>query len=65
MAEIYPLALTFEEIEVVVDRGGWAFADEATAQTYNALPVLKRMELRKQFELQVQLAQNTPTKGDR
>jgi hypothetical protein len=47
-----------------VTREGWTFAGPVYEALYNTLPVLNRIELRKEFELQVQLAQNTPTKGD-
>jgi hypothetical protein len=70
---IYPLTIrestsTREgetEVAIVVTREGWAFAGQTYEALYNTLPVLNRIELRKKFELQVQLAQNTPTKGDR
>jgi hypothetical protein len=69
---IYPLTIretttTREgetEIAIVVTREGWTFAGSMYEALYNTLPVLNRIELRKDFELQVQLAQKTPTKGD-
>jgi hypothetical protein len=62
---IYPMRFEVDGISVEVDRNGWRFTDPSGRPAYNALPVADRIRLRKEFELQVQLAQNTPTKGDR
>jgi hypothetical protein len=61
---IYPMRFEVDGISVEVDRNGWRFADPSGRPAYNALPVADRIRLRKDFELQVQLAQKTPTKGD-
>jgi hypothetical protein len=69
MAEIYPLPMRFptkdgRHVDVSVDRQAWRFCTSEDDARYRSLPVGERMELRIAFEAQVQLAKDTPTKGE-
>lgn len=61
---IYPMRFETDGITVFITREGWSFRAIGDRTAYNALPVADRIRLRGDFELQVQLAKNTPTKGD-
>lgn len=69
MAEIYPLPMRVplqggRALSVVIDRQAWRFATSEDEARFRALPVNIRLDLRRQFEAQVELAKSTP-KGER
>jgi hypothetical protein len=51
-------------INVEIDRDGWTFWTALDQDNFDRLRVSERLSLRRQFEAQVGLAKNTPTKGD-
>jgi hypothetical protein len=65
---LYPLRLTFGEarraLTVVVSPDGWKFATPSDRDCFEARPTSERLALRRQLAAQVELAKNTPTKGD-
>ena len=72
-SQIYPLPMRFpatrppiagDHIDVTITPEGWSFITTADRERFEALPAGERLELRRAFAGQVELAQNTPTKGD-
>jgi hypothetical protein len=71
MAQIYPLPMRFPaqdwrgdiEIAVEIGRDGWKLDGPTQKAFWAGLPVAERLRLRREFAAQVELAQNTPTKG--
>jgi hypothetical protein len=67
---IYPLPMRFPleggpgHIDVTISPDGWSFITDADRQTFAGLAVADRLEYRRAFAGQVELAQNTPTKGE-
>lgn len=51
-----------EYIDVRVDADGWRFITPADQLTFDQLPAGDRLEYRRAFAAQVELAQSTPTK---
>ena len=64
---LYPLPMAArpttggEVVQVIIDRDGWRFSEEGDRLVFEAMPVADRMNLRAQFEGQVELAKATPT----
>jgi len=52
------------EVAVEITRDGWRFAGTLYRVLFEGLPTSERLRLRSEFEAQVELAQNTPTKTD-
>lgn len=61
---LYPLRVTFGEAHhamvIVITRDGWKFATPGDRDRFTAMPVGARLEYRKAFAAQVELAKNTP-----
>jgi hypothetical protein len=53
-----------DHIDVTISPSGWAFITTDDRERFEALPVAGKLELRRAFAGQVELAQNTPTKGE-
>jgi hypothetical protein len=69
---IYPLPMRFpvpinggpQHIDITISPDGWSFITIGDRQTFVGLAVADRLEYRRAFEAQVELAKNTPTKGE-
>lgn len=65
---IYPLLMRLDTsampVNVEITRTGWRFQSDLDAANFQALPVAERLSLRADLAAQVELAENTPTKGD-
>jgi hypothetical protein len=66
---IYPLPMSFPAsgpypIAVVIDRDGWRFASDLMKRRFNELPTQERLDLRRAFEAQVELALGTPQRRE-
>ncbi len=60
---VYPLPMRWPvagfHIDIVIDREGWSFCTAADREAFQAQPVSDRLELRRAFEAQVELAKST------
>jgi hypothetical protein len=73
MAQIYPLPMRFPVpttggggyIDVTITPDGWSFITQGDRQTFEGQAVADRLAYRRAFEMQVELAKDTPTKGER
>jgi hypothetical protein len=69
---IYPLTMRFRArdrtgpltIAVEINRDGWKLDGPTHHAFWAGLPASERLRLRSEFEAQVRLAKNTPTKGE-
>lgn len=68
---LYPRVMRFTapghdtvEIAVVISRTGWRFDGTLYRALFQDLRPAQRLSLRRQFAAQVELAKNTPTKGE-
>jgi hypothetical protein len=62
---IYPLTMDYGslagDVSVVITTTGWTFKPGPSKSRFERLAVADRLDLRRAFEKQVELAKNTPT----